>query len=235
MFDKKQTEGTVLVVASHPDDEMLGCGGTLSRFIHEGKSVHIVLLGEGPLAREKNASIEGDGAVRDLAQSSALNAAHCLGVQGVSFGKFPDNQFDTVPLLAITQYIEDVAQRIQPDIVLTHHAGDMNLDHRITHNAVMTAFRPLPDAKMVTLLGFEVLSSTEYAPAHTLPAFLPNYYINIELFLEDKLKALRCYESEMRPWPHPRSVEAVEYLARLRGCHCGCQAAEAFILYRGGY
>lgn len=222
----------VLVVAAHPDDEMLGCGGTLARLMAEGSNVHILLLGEGPLARHTGVSNDQRTIVRDESKLSAIDAAKKLGISNIHFAHFPDNCFDTVPLLEIIQSIERIAEIIKPNLVFTHHAGDMNLDHRITHNAVMTAFRPLPKAQSVTLLGFEVLSSTEYAPSHTLPMFVPNYYINIESYLKDKLMALSCYQSEMRPWPHPRSFEAVEHLAKLRGCHCGCFAAEAFILYR---
>ena len=206
----------VLVVA-HPDDEMLGCGGTLARFAALGAEGHILLLGEGPLAR---------GSETEAAQIIGLNEAN------VHFASLPDNRFDTVALLDIVQHIEALAEQVQPDLVFTHHAGDMNQDHRLTHQAVMTAFRPLPGAKPATLLGFEVLSSTEYTPPHTAPAFCPNVFVDISATLDTKCRALEEYASEMRPWPHPRSMEAVRHLAALRGCFCGHEAAEAFILYR---
>ncbi|SCM73484.1 PIG-L family deacetylase [Desulfovibrio sp. 86] len=218
----------VLIVAAHPDDEMLGCGGTIARLRQEGKNIHILLLGEGPAARTSQNAEEA----RSVARSSAHKAAATLGIDNVCFAALPDNRFDTVALLDIVQIIEKVAAMTRPDVVFTHHAWDMNQDHRITHQAVMTAFRPLPDTPPVTLLGFEVLSSTEYTPAHTVPSFSPNIFINIAQTFGAKQKALEAYASEMRPWPHPRSFEAVAHLAALRGCACGCEAAEAFVLYR---
>lgn len=218
----------VLIVAAHPDDEMLGCGGTIARLQQEGKNVHILLLGEGPVARTSQNTEE----TISVARNSAQKAAGTLGIDNVYFAALPDNRFDTVALLDVVQIIEKVAAMTMPDVVFTHHAGDMNQDHRITHQAVMTAFRPLPDAKSVTMLGFEVLSSTEYTPAHTAPVFAPNYFVNIERFMDAKQRGLKAYASEMRPWPHSRSAEAVAHLAAFRGCSCGCSAAEAFILYR---
>lgn len=220
---------SIFVVAAHPDDEMLGCGGTLTKFAALGAKIHILLLGEGPLAR----SSETDAA-RDHACLSAKRATRAIGVDeaNVHFASLPDNRFDTAALLDIVQHIEALAEQVQPDLVFTHHAGDMNQDHRLTHQAVMTAFRPLPGAKPVTLLGFEVLSSTEYTPPYTAPAFCPNVFVDISATLDTKCRALEEYASEMRPWPHPRSMEAVRHLAALRGCFCGHEAAEAFILYR---
>lgn len=218
-----------LAVAAHPDDEMLGCGGTLARLVEQRAQVHILLLGEGPMARPS----ETDDA-RLVARRSALAAAETLGIpaEHVHFAALPDNRFDTVPLLDIVQCIETLAAQVQPDIVFTHHAGDMNQDHRLTHQAVMTAFRPLPGTRPVTVLGFEVLSSTEYTPPHTAPTFCPNVFVDISATLEKKCSALAAYASEMRPWPHPRSIEAVGHLAALRGTFCGREAAEAFMLYR---
>lgn len=218
----------ILVVAAHPDDEMLGCGGTLARLKAQQCDVSIVLLGEGPTSRGEG---QDPAVVRGHADSSAMQAAKSLGITDVRHLSLPDNKFDSVPLLDIVQKIEKVKAEIEPDLILTHHAGDMNIDHRITHQAVMTAFRPLPGEK-ASILGFEVLSSTEYAPNNSLPAFLPNVFVNITGYLPEKLAALEAYQSEMRQWPHPRSFQGVEHLAHLRGCQCGCDAAEAFVLLR---
>lgn len=222
---------TILVVAAHPDDEMLGCAGTLARLTQNGSSITILLLGEGPTARLPSKNGGGYSLCKE-ASNSAMAAAKTIGINDVRFANLPDNRFDTISLLDIIQHIESIAEEIQPDIIFTHHAGDLNKDHCLTHQAVMTAFRPLPDAKHVAILGFEVLSSTEYSAPHTAPPFIPNIYVNIEDTLQVKILTLQAYASEMRPWPHPRSFEAVEHLAKLRGCHCGCNAAEAFILYR---
>lgn len=224
----------IFVIAAHPDDEMLGCGGTLTRLLEYGASVTILLLGEGPTAR-LDCGKEGQDEARHSARHSAVKSAEVLGIGDVRFGQLPDNSFDTVPFLSIVQLIEKVADEIKPDLVFTHHAGDLNLDHQLTHKATLTVFRPLPGCNPATILAFEVLSSTEYTTPGSLPPFLPNLYVDISEHLATKQRALEKYSSEMRPWPHPRSHEAVEHLARLRGCECGIEAAEAFMLCRGVY
>jgi len=218
----------ILVVAAHPDDEVLGCGGTLAKSIALGAEASILLLGEGPTSRSNTSE--------NQAQSEAIRcakaAAESLKIKTLSFGSLPDNQFDTVPLLNIVQQIEHFVEQIQPDIVFTHHYGDLNIDHSLTHRATLTALRPLPTTKPVSILGFEVLSSTEYTPPNSLPHFTPNLYVDISQHLDAKKQALNEYASEMRPWPHPRSDIAIESLAKMRGSQCGQEAAEAFILYR---
>lgn len=219
---------SILVVAAHPDDEILGCGGTIAKAKSQGASISFLLLGEGPTSRK----CADDTQTKDFAVTSAQEAAEALGVDNVFFGNLPDNKFDSLPLLDLVKLIEKTGNEVKPDIVFTHHFGDLNIDHSQTHRATITAFRPLPGSKPVTLLGFEVLSSTEYAPPNSLPPFEPNVYVDIEPYLNLKMTALEAYSSEMCPWPHPRSMETTEHLARLRGAHCGCKAAEAFILYR---
>ena len=223
----------ILVIAAHPDDEILGCGGTLARLCAAGSSACILLLGEGPTAREPDNASNFPTAVQQEATSSALAAAAALGINDVRFAGLPDNRFDTLSLLDIVRIVEAVKSEIRPDLVLTHHAGDLNIDHTITHRAVMTAFRPLPGEKTLAVLNFEVPSSTEYALPDLAPPFHPAIYVDITRYLPAKQRALAAYASEMRPWPHPRSHEAVEHLARLRGSQCGTEAAEAFVLCRG--
>lgn len=218
----------MFVVAAHPDDEVLGCGGTIAKAVSAGVDVSVLLLGEGPTSRQGSSAVSE----RTHATDSAQIAAQTLGVTNVYYGALPDNKFDTVPILDVIKIIEKHAEEIQPDLVITHHSGDLNIDHSITHRAVMTAFRPLPETKQVTVWGFEVLSSTEYATPNAMPTFVPNVYVNISKFLSEKVSALEAYRSEMRAFPHPRSFEAVEHLAKLRGAHSGCNAAEAFVLYR---
>lgn len=218
----------ILVVAAHPDDEILGCGGTLARAASEGAEISIILLGEGPTSR-----MEDDAeAARAEAIHSAEEAARIVGAGSPIFGNLPDNKFDSAPLLDVVRIIERESSSLTPDIIFTHHYGDLNIDHSVTNRAVLTAFRPLPGTRPTTILGFEILSSTEYTPPATMPAFTPSVYIDITSTLKTKLKALRAYEKEMRPWPHPRSYHAVEQLNTLRGTQCGTEAAEAFILYR---
>lgn len=224
-------QSKVLVVAAHPDDEMLGCGGTLARLRKNGATISILLLGEGPTARLTESG-ELESNAKKQATNSATEAARLLDIPDPIFLNLPDNKFDTLPLLEITQAVEKVLFSFKPDVIFTHHGGDLNKDHRLTHQAVLTACRPLPEANPMSILGFEVLSSTEYAVSNAFASFLPNCYVDISATLADKQKALTAYASEMRPWPHPRSHEGVEYLAKLRGSQCGKDAAEAFTLYR---
>jgi LmbE family N-acetylglucosaminyl deacetylase len=132
----------------------------------------------------------------------------------------------------VAQSIEELISRHRPDTVFTHHAGDVNVDHRLTHEAVVVACRPQPDATVRTLLSFEVPSSTEWQPPGSAIAFAPNWFVDVSDTLEIKLAALDAYQAEMRAWPHPRSREGVLHLARWRGATVGVAAAEAFVLGR---
>lgn len=221
-------EKKILVVAAHPDDEMLGCGGTLARCRSLGIPASILLLGEGPAARMDASAAR----CHEISRTQAVRAAATVGISDVRFAGLPDNRFDTLPLLDIVKIIESHAQEIRPTLIFTHFAGDLNIDHQLTHRAVITALRPLPDAPAYTILGFEVLSSTEYATPGIGDGFYPQYFVDIAEFIPAKAAALACYSEEMRPWPHPRSQEGVEHLARLRGAQCGRNAAEGFVLYR---
>ena len=145
---------------------------------------------------------------------------------------FPDNRMDAVALLDVVKKIEAAVEAFQPEIVYTHHAGDVNIDHRIVHDAVVTACRSLPGQLVKTILFFETVSSTEWQPPQSYPVFAPNWYVDIGAFMEKKLKALHFYDSEMRGYPHPRSYEGIEILAKQRGITVGVKYAEAFMLGR---
>ena len=168
--------------------------------------------------------------VRRLA---AQRAADILGIQSISFGDFPDNKMDTIPLLEIIQSIEKLIDRFKPEIIFTHHAGDLNVDHRRTHEATAVACRPKNGRGGVnTLLFFEIPSSTEWQLSGSAPIFAPNWFVDISKTFKRKLDALDAYHDELRDWPHPRSLKGVEHLARWRGATIGVDAAEAFILGR---
>lgn len=215
----------VLVIAAHPDDEVLGCGGTLTWHVSNGDKISIIFLADGETSRGGQADIEN----RD---NDALKAARKLKAgRPVSLG-MPDNKMDALPLLEIVQRLEPKIMRIDPDIIYTHHGNDLNIDHRITHQAVLTACRQQPGSRVKAIYGFEVLSSTEWASPETAPPFRPTRFVNITDHLEQKLAALKCYEKEMRSFPHARSYEAVRALARLRGASVGLAAAEAFSVIR---
>ena len=203
----------VLVVASHPDDEVLGCGGTIAKHVQAGDEVNVVIMTEGR---------EGSNI-----KKAAKEAAQILGVQTVWLHTYPDNKMDTTSLLGVAQQIEHYVELLRPELVYTHHAGDLNIDHRITHQAVMTACRPLPGCSVKTVLCFEVPSSTEWGQG-----FAPDWFVDVTKVWKKKQDALVAYESEMREIPHPRSYEGVRYLAQWRGATVGVQAAEAFMLAR---
>lgn len=222
----------ILIIAAHPDDEVLGCGGTIAKHVQNGDEVHVLILAEGVTSRDEVRERESRaGELSQLAQA-AQGAGRILGVQSVELHDFPDNRMDAVDLLDVVKVVETAIDKYKPDMVYTHHAGDVNNDHRIVHQAVVTACRPFPGQCVTTLLFFEIPSSTEWQIAGVAPPFLPNYFVDISDCLDKKLKALKAYESEMRPWPHPRSLQAVEHLARWRGSMVGVEAAEGFVLGR---
>ena len=220
----------VLVLAAHPDDEVLGCGGTIAKFADSGAIIHVAFLADGVFSRQGNDEKQSDKL--DKRRSAARNSCGILGVKSVSFGDLPDNRMDTVALLNITQAIEKLIAEHRPDTVFTHHAGDVNIDHRRTHEAVVTACRPQLGHPVKTLLSFEVPSSTEWQLPGSSPAFAPNWFVDISSTLDRKLAALDAYLTELREWPHPRSRRGIESLARWRGATIGVDAAESFVLGR---
>ena len=218
---------TVIVVAAHPDDEILGPGGTLARHAREGDIVHILIVAEGATARKSGSPDDAD-----KLKNAAVCAAKAIGAETPRMLGLPDNRLDSMDLLDVIQPIEAIVREIAPATVYTHHGGDLNLDHRIVHQAVVTACRPLPGASVKKLYGFETLSSTEWATSAMGSTFNPTHFVDITKTLTAKKAALECYETEMRAFPHPRSLETVEALARLRGSRAGLEAAEAFeIIY----
>jgi LmbE family N-acetylglucosaminyl deacetylase len=221
---------SILIVAAHPDDEVLGCGGTIAKLADEGAAIHVAFLADGVGSRTGDpGSLETALIARRTAAQKACDA---LGVATVAFGEFPDNRMDTIALLDVVKSIEALIAEYRPDTVFTHHAGDVNIDHQRVHHALVTACRPQHGHPVKTLLSFEVPSSTEWQLAGSAPAFAPNWFVNISVTLDRKLVALDAYAAELRAWPHPRSRQAVEHLARWRGATIGVDAAEAFVLGR---
>ncbi|MCB2102842.1 MAG: PIG-L family deacetylase, partial [Rhodobacterales bacterium] len=190
------------------------------------------ILAEGATSRD--AARDRDGRAGDLSAlaAAAQRSGDILGVASVDLADFPDNRMDGVDLLDVVKRVEAAVGRWRPSVVYTHHGGDVNVDHRVAHEAVITACRPQPGYPVDTLLFFEVPSSTEWRPAADGAAFRPDWFVDISDTLETKLAALRAYDAELRAWPHPRSLEGVTHLARWRGASCGLAAAEAFALGR---
>jgi LmbE family N-acetylglucosaminyl deacetylase len=219
---------TVLIIAAHPDDEVLGCGGAMAKHAAGGDTVHTLFLADGVSARP----VDGGRAAIDGRKEAAARAAQALGVEPPRFLDLPDNRLDTMALLDVVRPVEDMVAALLPAIIYTHHSGDLNIDHRIAHQATMTACRPLPSSPVVAIYAFEVASSTEWASPNTGAPFRPTRFIDIDRELECKLSALACYEGEMQPFPHSRSAQALEALARWRGASAGVAAAEAFEVLR---
>jgi LmbE family N-acetylglucosaminyl deacetylase len=219
----------ILVVAAHPDDEVLGCSGTMARHASEGDEVYVVFMSDGVSSRT---SIESNEV--EARKQAAKDASNILGiVQPPRFLGFPDNRMDTVALLDIVQTLEQVINEIEPEVVYTHHSGDLNIDHKITHQAVMTACRPQPGFCVREIYSFEVLSSTEWnSPVKSINTFTPNVFIDLTGIWGQKIKALDCYKDELRDYPHARSYKNIEALAVFRGASVGLQYAEAFQLER---
>lgn len=216
----------VLVVAAHTDDEALGCGGTIAKHVAKGDSVYTVFLADGVTSRP--CASENDQAERHIA---ACRAQEMLGIKKSFMLGFPDNRMDSVALLDIVQELELVVDEVKPQVVYTHHYGDLNIDHRITHQATLTACRPFPGSLVKEIYAFEVLSATEWNTPGNY-TFTPNLFVDISDYIQTKMNALSAYELEMRVAPHTRSLENTEQLARLRGNSVGVAFAEAFYTVR---
>ncbi len=221
----------VLVIGAHPDDEILGCGGTIARLAGEGHEVYVTVLGEGVTSRYGRPEEAETGLIMTL-QENCLQASTLVHVKDVFTFNGPDNRFDTIPLLDLVKVIEGILDRVSPRVIYTHHGGDLNIDHRIVFQAVLTATRPVPGQSAKEIYTFEVPSSTDWSFQRFDPPFRPNVFMDISDTLDLKLKALSCYEGELRSFPHPRSIQAVEAAARRWGGLAGCEASEAFELIR---
>lgn len=222
----------ILVIVAHPDDEVLGCGATIAQHTKHGDEVHTVILAEGITSRDKKCTRKQRTSELSELAHAAHRAKDILSVASLNLHDFPDNRMDSLELLDVIKVIEQHIDKIRPEIIYTHHAGDLNIDHRIVHQSVVTACRPQPDHPVKLLLFFEVSSSTEWQLPVSAPAFNPNWFVDITDTLTTKLKALEVYHTEIRHWPHPRSSRAIEHLARWRGSSVGVDAAEAFVLGR---
>ncbi|QQR81414.1 MAG: PIG-L family deacetylase [Deltaproteobacteria bacterium] len=222
----------VAVIAAHPDDEVLGCGGTIARMAQEGCEVNILLIADGETSRRSDENSMTVSTKIENRNISANVACKILGCASVEILGLPDNRLDGLDRLDLVQVIENFIQKYSPLTIFTHHAGDVNIDHRVVHDAVIAACRPLPNYNLGELLFFETPSSTEWRPPSSHWAFSPNFFVNISDTLQKKLEALNAYQEELREFPHPRSLKAIESLAQWRGASVGVKAAEAFILGR---
>lgn len=218
---------TRLIIVAHPDDEVLGCGGTIAKF-SPNSDIYTLILGEGIASRD---ILQKKEKLEQL-RNDAENANEILGVKEVFFEGFPDNKFDTVALLDIIKTIERYVQELNPEVVYTQHYGDLNIDHRITFDAVLTACRPVENNPVKKILSFEVPSSTEWNIQMASTSFNPNVFENITKTIDKKVEAMSVYKTEVRLPPHPRSIEKIKAFAEARGGAAGMDYAEAFMLIR---
>jgi LmbE family N-acetylglucosaminyl deacetylase len=221
----------VLVVAAHPDDEVLGCGGTIARLAAEGAAVSILILANGLTSRADFDPVKDADRLR-VHHERARAAGALLGAREVNLAGLPDQKMDTVPLLDITQTIEREIARVRPETIFTQHGGDLNMDHVITFRATLTATRPMPGGIVKRVYSYEIPSSTEWAFAQFEPRFSPQVFFDIGAHLDTKIAAMQIYDSEAREFPHPRSPEALRAAARRWGAAVGVHAAEAFCCVR---
>ena len=221
----------ILIVASHPDDETLGCGGLINNFSKKNIKIKTVILGEGSSCRFKKNSTELEVKKKILErESSCRKALSILGAKKVTFHNLPCGRFDSVSIIDIAKIVESEISIFDPDTVITHSNTDVNNDHRLSFQAVLQATRPAINNRVEKLLSFEVLSSTERNFSNN---FSPNYFVKLDKRdLEKKKKALKCYKTEYSNFPVPRSLKALEVLANYRGLQCGNEYAEAFQIIR---
>ncbi len=220
----------ILIVVAHPNDEVLACAGTVSKLIAQGAEAYTLLLGEGASLKHEDDDLDKKEERLKSLQKNIFEASKVVGVKRVFEYNFPSNQFDTVPLFEMVKVIEKVKNDIRPELVLTHYEKDLNIDHRITYQAVTMAMKPLPGDPVKAIYSFELPSSTEWA--YPL-SFSPNLFFDISETLETKLAACGKYQSQMRDFPHPKSLEGIEMNAKMWGMKVGVKYAEAFCLIRG--
>lgn len=224
----------ILVIAAHPDDELLGAGATINRLVIEyGCEARALILGEGITSRgDRRSRTEWQKALK-IHKANIENARQFIGYRAVHALDFPDNRFDTIALLDLIKAIEKEKDEFGPDMIFTHHGGDLNIDHRLTFQAVVTASRPIEGESVKSIISFETPSATEWQASSNPYPFVPNLFIEVrEGNLDSKIRAMQSYELEKRDYPHPRSPEALETLAKKRGVEVGLRYAEAFCLVR---
>ena len=224
----------ILVVVAHPDDEVLGLGGTMNKLINQYScEIRVVILGEGLTSRSEIRKVSEWNEKLKIHRQNVKAAHKIIGYHSLSLYSFPDNRFDTIPLLDIIKVVEKEKEDFRPGVIFTHHGGDVNIDHQRTFEAVMTASRPLEGERVNTIISFETPSGTEWRAATDPKHFIPNLFIEISKSnLETKILGMESYEFEKRKYPHPRSPEALEIQAKRWGVVVGKKYAEAFSVVR---
>lgn len=219
-----------LIVVAHPDDEVLGMGGTIAKLTEKGIETHLLIVTDGSSSQYRDAA--DVNSIIEKKKGETRESCAILGIRSVTYGDLPDMKLDTVPHVEINAVIEGAIRSIRPDVVFTHFYGDVNLDHQLVFRSVMVACRPLSGQCVRSVYCFENPSSTEWNAVSPQTVFVPNYFVNIGGQLETKLRALSCYRTELREYPHPRSLEHVKKVNEAEGIKLGLPAAERFLLIR---
>ncbi len=224
----------ILIIVAHPDDEIIGIGATINKLINDcNSSVKCLILGEGITSRDISRNLNCRAKDLEKHQKNIISAKKIIGYSELSTYNFPDNRFDTIPLLDIIKVIENEKEIFSPDIVFTHHGGDLNIDHQITNRAVITATRPLEDETVKSIITFETFSGTEWQASNHPEKFSPNFFVSLNKNQIDlKIRAMESYFFEKRRFPHPRSPESMLNRAKFWGSTIGTNYAEAFQIIR---
>ena len=223
-----------MIVVAHPDDELLGLGATMNRLISEfNVTTHVVILGEGITSRSDVHDRQKWANEMIQHKQNILSAKAAIGYHSVSIHDFADNRFDTVALLNIIKVIEKEKEKFNPDVIFTHHGGDVNIDHQRTFEAVVTACRPMQHERVKMIVAFETPSGTEWRAGTDPRHFIPNFFVTVtEEQINTKIKGMEMYDFEKRVYPHPRSPEALKIQAKRWGVSIGADYAEAFCIVR---
>lgn len=221
---------TVLVIAAHPDDEVLGAGGTIAKLAADGMECHLLIVTDGSSSQYRDSNkLDEIIAAKKL---ETLNCANILGFKSIHYGGLPDMKLDAVPHVEINHVIEKVIDEVKPDTVFTHFWGDVNMDHQNVYKSTLVAVRPVMGQVVKELYCYRVPSSTEWTPNKEDTMFMPNYFVNIHEYAEQKYKAFACYATELREYPHPRSVHYLRETDKAAGLRVGLLAAEEFVMLR---
>lgn len=220
----------VLVIAAHPDDEVLGVGGTVAKLSTEGVECHLLIVTDGSSSQYRDSDHLHE--IIEAKIKETKGCADLLGFKSIHYGELPDMKLDKTPHIVINQVIERVINEVQPDTVFTHFWGDVNRDHQEVYNSTLVAVRPVMGQVVRELYCYRVPSSTEWTPNKGDTMFMPNVFVNIEKYAEQKYMAFACYSTELREYPHPRSVQYLRETDKAVGLRVGLLAAEEFVLLR---
>ena len=215
----------ILVVAPHPDDEILGCGGTIKKMISQNKKVCVLIISRGKKGMFSEERINN-------VRMEALKAHRILGITGTEFLDFPAPELDLISVSELSFAISEVIAKVRPDTIFLPHRGDLHHDHKAVFNAGLVSARPQKFGFVKRLFSYETLSETDWAAPFGDDVFIPDFYVNITEVFNAKLEAMKCYKSQLKDFPNPRSLKAIEALANLRGSTVGFEYAEAFMTIR---